>query len=96
MDGDEHQDIERIAERVAEKLRDRHVIPAEIPVGVARAIADYARAGSVYWVQSIPLTGPASIGCYYTLTPGGQLHIELRTADGETFWRGTLAPEAGP
>lgn len=108
MDGDEHQDIERlgnpvdeaiaeaISTRIVEKLRDR-VIPAEIPVDVARSIADHARGGSFYWMQSIPLAGPHAIGCHYTLTPAGLLHLDFRRADGSTFYRGTLGPpEAGP
>lgn len=83
------------AARIAAKLRDEHVIPGEIPADVGEQIADHARAGAVYWMQSIPLRGAHSIGAYYTLTPAGRLHVELRRSNGETFWRGTLAP-AGP
>lgn len=85
-----------IAERVAEKLRNQHVIPATIPAELGEQIAEHARAGGIYWANYIPLTGANSIGVNYTMTAEGNLHIELRRADGHTVWRGTLAPPGRP
>lgn len=86
---------EAIAERIAARLRDSHVIPAALPAYIGTAIREATAHGIRQWVNTIPLAGPACVVTYWTLLADGGMHLELRDSSGQTFWQGTLRPAGG-
>lgn len=86
---------QRVAWLVAERLRDEHVIPAEIPAWMGQQIREGNGGRAMWWHHSIPLAGANAIGCRWTLLPNGGLHLELADGHGAQFWQGTLRPAEG-
>jgi hypothetical protein len=86
------EEIEEIAKEVVARLGGA-VIPSVLPAYVGEAVRA-AAPSQVHWMNNIPLRGPLCISTYWVLMPNGELHLELRDWQGQTFWRGTFVPEA--
>lgn len=84
-----------IAAQTAARLRDEHVIPAEIPARIGAAIRAGNGGRAMFWHYPIPLSGPDNITTRWTLLPNGGLHLELTDGAGAQFWQGTLRPAEG-
>ena len=91
--------IAAVADLVAARLRDEHVIPAVLPAYIGQAIAEAAGHSQFQWVHAVPLQGSRSIATRWVLSGDGSAHLELSDWQGQVFWRGTFraapAPAAG-
>jgi hypothetical protein len=70
------------------------VIPSVLPAYIGEAVREAAGNGTRLWNSPVYLSGPCMISMMTTLMPSGELHLEMRDWQGQTFWRGTFVPEA--